>query len=230
MGKFGGKHEEINQSENVQTNFNDSFNMSSILEEIENPMDNTELEVKSPYEESDGEDDETQLGSAYAEANPEECMYLGEPEEVESNEDQGDSGIPADEVLELSQPTDFNKMKFQDHIRCRLCACNTSEAHTPPFFRSCTFFRGQIPQKIQQRCCGGFHSALTPGTTCPVVKALGPRTYRPVYARPLFRNRNQQGQRPPNQNRQPQSRPMQQGQVQVARRPPFQQTQNRQVF
>ena len=108
---------------------------------------------------------------------------------IPTEQDAGtwDDNVPIDEVLE--PPLDYSKLIFPDNIRCRLCYCNQKEAHSPPFYRSCSFFRGQIPQKIQQRCCGGFHRTLAQGTKCPVVKTLGKREFRPVYNQPIFRPR-----------------------------------------
>jgi hypothetical protein len=134
---------------------------------------------------------------AYCEANPDECIIAYDEENVEEVQEE----VDPNEVLEIHPPA-FNQMKFRDYMRCRLCGCNATEAHTPPFFRSCTFFRGQLPQKIQQRCCGGYHAVMTQGTQCPVVQKLGPRPFRPVYNKPIFRanpNRNRQqfgGQKP----------------------------------
>ena len=170
-------------------------------------------ETKNPYEDSEEEEDPEKLGLDYAEANPDECMFMGDEEEASESE-SANTEIPKDEVLEMTP--DFSRMKFPDHVRCRLCAtCQSDTTHSPPVFRSCTFFPGQIPQKIQQRCCYSFHSALTPGTICPVVKALGPRPHRPIYNRPNYSN---QGARPKfgqSQNRSGQRGPM------VAKRPQY---------
>jgi hypothetical protein len=194
---------------------------------------------KNPYEESDEDDESTQWANAYDEANPDEWMVLGDPleEPIETESVQ----IPDDEVLEVMP--DFSKMKFGDNTRCRLCGCNSTEAHTPPYFRSCSFFRGQMPQKFQQKCCGGYHAAISHGTTCPVVQKLGPRPFRPAYNKPLFRggNPNQKSyqfgnQRPgqPGQNQQGQPGRQQQHQnFRVAQRPaqgPQYNQPNRQVF
>ena len=177
---------------------------------------------KDPYEESENEDEDTEqsLAQAFVDANPEECMYMGEQEEDASNE----PNVPEEEVLEISKPVDFTKMKFSENIRCRLCACNQTEGHTPPFFRSCTFFRGQIPQKIQQKCCNGFHSALAHGTICPVVKVMGQRPYMPIYNKPFFKRT---GAKPRTQPQQQQYGQGPRGPV-VAQRPQFQQ--KKQVF
>ena len=197
-----------------------------MMEELD--LNTREPEVQAshdPYEDSDEEETPESLGQAYVDLNPNECMIMGEAE-AKAEEKQDNPDIPEDEVLEMTGgQRDFSKMKFSENVRCRLCACNQTEAHTPPFFRSCSFFRGQIPQKIQQRCCYGFHSALSPGTTCPVVKALGQRPFRPIYNNPRpMRRYGQQGQQGQQQ------RPHQSGYrgPAVAQRPPF--TPSKQVF
>ena len=189
-----GKLEEIKPNPRVEDITN-----SEELEEIKDFSASSVANVAGPsemegakYISSEEEEDEpTAWARAYVEANEEECMAVGDPE-PENQEEQ----IPEDEIQEMTPQMDYSKMSFPEHIRCRLCSCSQKEAHSPPFFRSCTFFRGQIPQKIQQRCCGGFHSNLTQGTMCPVVKALGKREFRPVYNKPFFRPRGAGGARP----------------------------------
>jgi hypothetical protein len=201
----GFKHKQITHSlrpmGKMEEILSEEQDNSMQMEEVN--MENLQITDNSQsYEESDEEDEATQWANAYVEANPDECMFMydeGVAEEIQNSD-------ISNEVLEINPPA-FDKMNFRDYMRCRLCGCNATEAHTPPFFRSCTFFRGQLPQKIQQQCCGGFHAVISHGTTCPVVQKLGPRTVRPVYNRPQFRgnppNRNRFGGQRPNQPGQP---------------------------
>jgi hypothetical protein len=199
----GFKHKKISQSlrpmckmEEIKPLSEDSH-QEDVLEQMMEELDLARMGAASgedskiaQYEESEDENEEEKLANAYVEANSEECFIVDN-----STEDAAGEGIPCpeDEVLEATPQVDYSKMKFSENVKCRLCGCSASPStHSPPFFRSCTFFRGQLPQKIQRRCCGGFHAALASGTICPVVKALGPRTFKPLYNKPLFRQNQQQ--------------------------------------
>ena len=149
--------------------------MEYAIQSMIKELDQATITLSSDSRKISLQDEETKWANASVEATPKECFYMDMTQEAPIQEE---NEIAEDEVLELPSKMDFNKMKFIETMRCRLCGCNVMEAHSPAMYKSCTFFKGQLPQPIQQNCCGGFHAAVIQGTICPVVTALGSRSIK----------------------------------------------------